>query len=451
MLKPQLDSAMRSMTQAPLPPSSAPAAGVARRVQQSTNGYHPTSSNQGHDQVAGRVRNVKNQTELQALLDAAKTKCAVIFFTMAGCGPCKIVYPAYDELAAEAGHRAIFIKVDIREAQDVAMKYGVRATPTFMTFVHGEKENEWTGADDRKLRGNVGLLLQMAQHAHTRLNLPTLLGTSKRPLTYTKVPPLDKLLAKMGELGQDPSVQAVKEFVHTRNAEGSREATLPDLHGFSKFVKKAAVELPQEVMFTVVDLVRIAVVDPRVSGYFAEESGHGLLKTVLEYATSGDRPYSLRLVTLQTMCNMFTTSLFATHAMKDALLVAAMIQLESVSLSDDAHENVRVSAASLAFNLTLAVHAPRVDGEAPVLPDEDQLQLLVAVVDAIAAEQQSVDALKRNFLALGFLVYCAPKGGELLDYVKAANVGNVVSEKSKSFPQERRLITEIGEELLAKA
>ncbi|KAI9882723.1 MAG: hypothetical protein M1823_005529 [Watsoniomyces obsoletus] len=442
MLKPQLDSAMRSMTQAPLPPSSAPAAGVARRALYPANGYH--SSDQ--KQASGQVRNVKSLPELQALLDAAKMKCAVVFFTMAGCGPCRIMYPTYDELAAEAGNCAIFIKVDIREAQDVAMKYGVRATPTFMTFFHGEKENEWKGADDRKLRGNVGLLIQMAQHPHMRLHLPTMLGTSKRPLTYTKMPPLDKLMAKMGPLGQDPSAQAVKEFVQTRNREGSREATLPDLHAFSDFVRKATVELAEELMFTVVDLIRIAVVDPRVSGYFAEEGEQGLLKTILEYVTATSRPYSLRLVTLQMLCNMFTTPLFAARILKNASLVTAIWELEA----DMTHENVQVSAASLVFNIALSVHTSRLEGEGTTLSEEDQMLLLIALDDGITTDKQSVDAFKRNLLALGFLVYCAPQGGEVLNYVKEADVGKHVREKSKIFPQEEKLIGEIGRELLAK-
>src|SRR5205085_9818364 len=103
----------------------------------------------------GKVHNVTRLQQLDQLLQSAENSCAVIFFTSATCPPCKIVYPAYDELAAEAGTRAVLIKVDLNQAYDIGSKYGVRVTPTFMTFLKGEKENEWSGANEAQLRGNV--------------------------------------------------------------------------------------------------------------------------------------------------------------------------------------------------------------------------------------------------------------------------------------------------------
>ena len=442
------------MTQVPSPPSSAPAAAISRSaLRLATNGTHSAGPTQGRQREVGRVQNITGLSELLDILGTASTRCAVIFFTSSSCAPCKIVYPAYDELAAEAGNRAIFIKVDIRHAYEIAAQYGVRATPTFITFLRGEKENEWTGADESILRGNVGLLLQMAQHLHLRLTLPILLSTPRRFLTYTKVPPLEKLMGKMGEASRDQSVQAVKNFVVIRNTEGSNEAPVPDLEAFGLFLQRVTMEMPEDVMFTVVDLLRTALVDSRVSGFFAEEGDeHRTLRTVLDYVNqpaSGDRPYALRLVTLQMLCNMFTSSLFATYTLADASLVSRIVHLENASLSDAAHENVRISAASLSLNIALAVHTQRADGNDPTLAEADQLQLAVALVDAITSEHQSVDALKRNLLALGFLVYCAPMEGDLLDYVKAADVATLVKKQAKVFPKER-LILELGDELLLK-
>lgn len=399
----------------------------------------------------GVVHNVTSLREIETLLDTASRKCAVIFFTSSTCAPCKIVYPAYDELAAEAGKDSAFIKVDIRQASDAAAKYGVMATPTFMTFLHGEKENEWTGADERKLRGNVGLLLQMARHPHLSLHLPHLLGASKRPLTYAKVPPLDKLVMKMGDAGRVGAVEAVKDFVATRTTEGSKEATLPDLAAFSAFLKQSTLELPEDRMFAVVDLVRIAVIDPRVSGYFAEEHDHQMLQTILDYVNKDEsqkRPYPLRLTTLQLLCNMFTTPLFATQTLQESSVVSPIIQLLSADLIDGEHENLRIAAASLTFNLAVATHQQRTDGGRELFTDGDQLQLLVATVEALSAEQTSVEAFKRNLLALGLLVYCAPNDAEIFDFVKAADVAGTVKEKAKLFPKEKKLIHEIGEELL---
>ncbi len=157
MLKPQLDQAMRGITQAPVAPAAIPHSGsqstntangpLTSRVAE-TNGAS-TELNGGE---VGKVHNVTQLRDLERLLESAKRSCAVIFFTSATCPPCKIVYPAYDELAAEAGKKAVLVKVDISQAHEIGSKYQVRATPTFMSFLRGEKENEWVGANPSQLR-----------------------------------------------------------------------------------------------------------------------------------------------------------------------------------------------------------------------------------------------------------------------------------------------------------
>lgn len=157
MLKPQLDQAMRGINQAPVAPAAIPHSGsqstntangpLTSRVAE-TNGAS-TELNGGE---VGKVHNVTQLRDLERLLESAKRSCAVIFFTSATCPPCKIVYPAYDELAAEAGKKAVLVKVDISQAHEIGSKYQVRATPTFMSFLRGEKENEWVGANPSQLR-----------------------------------------------------------------------------------------------------------------------------------------------------------------------------------------------------------------------------------------------------------------------------------------------------------
>ena len=103
--------------------------------------------------------------ELESTLASASSSCAVVFFTSSTCAPCKILYPTYDELAEEAGDKAVLIKVDINFAQEIASKYNMRATPTIMTFLKGQKEEEWAGADVVRLRTSVQLLIHAAHSA----------------------------------------------------------------------------------------------------------------------------------------------------------------------------------------------------------------------------------------------------------------------------------------------
>ncbi|KAI9790695.1 MAG: hypothetical protein M1816_004836 [Peltula sp. TS41687] len=442
MLKPQLDRAMRSMTQAPPPPSSAPAAQVIRS--------HPASMVSANGNMQSKktasVRNVTDFYELHRLLDSASDKCAVIFFTSSTCPPCKLVYPAYDELAAEAGNRAIFIKVDIRNAYHIADKFEIAATPTFITFLLGKKENRWMGADESLLRGNVGRL--MKRHPHFNLHLPTLTGSSALPLTYERVPPLDKLIAKMGDAGHDPSVVAMKEFLSLRSTRGAAEATLPDLRAFGLFVQEAIHDFPNELLFTVVDLLRAAMADPRCSGYYAEERDYATIMSIVTHVNQLQRHFHLRLVALQMLCNLFTSPLFPRQALGQATVVSPIIQFLSANLTG-AEDTTRIAAGSLAYNIASFNHQRRIDDHQEVVPDSEQLQLLAALVEAISAEDSSSEALKRNLMALGLLVHRAPKDAEIVDYIKAVDAAQVVKGKSSQFPGEK-LIKEVGEELLGK-
>ncbi|KAI9878621.1 MAG: hypothetical protein M1830_000388 [Pleopsidium flavum] len=468
MLKPQLDAAMRGITQAPVPPSVVPqqstrptsmrnGAAAIPHLSITSNGASPGLIANGHAAVSsvpieGTVHNVTSVREVESLLASAVKSCAVIFFTSSTCPPCKIVYPAYDELAAEAGNKAVLIKVDLSKAYDVSAKYGVRATPTFMTFLKGEKENEWSGANESQLRGNVNMLIQMAHppHPHTNLKLPSLQRANLNPVTYAKMPPLDKLIAKMGDAGKATTVKDVQNFVVQRETSGAREAPLPDLAAFSSFIRTSTSVLPPELIFTVVDLLRITLVDPRVSGYFAEEHNHNTLVPLLGYVNNLPTcPYNLRIVTLQMTCNLFTTPLYPPQILSSPILSAPTILLLSTSLLDSKHPNVRVAAASLAFNIAAHNHKQRLQNDCETLPESQQVEIVASLLEAISAETESEEGLKGLLLALGLMVYCAPVEGEVVDVCKAMDAGGTVSGKEARFGKDG-LVGEIGGELLGK-
>lgn len=402
------------------------------------------------------MHNVADTRELDRLLASAEKSCAVIFFTSATCPPCKIVYPAYDELAAEAGNKAVLVKVDLSQAYDVGAKYAVRATPTFMTFLHGEKEKEWSGANEHQLRSNVHMLIQMAHppHPHTNLNLPSIQGASLNPVTYTKLPPLDKLIAKMGDAGHDPAVRDIQNFLTQRSTCGPKEAPLPDLAAFSAFIHDAPTTLSLSLLFPAVDLLRCTLVDPRVSGYFAAESpSHATIAPLLTHITHLPAcPYNLRLVTLHLACNLFTSPLYPPHILSSPLLSAPIVQLAITSLLDTHHANLRVAAASLAFNLAAANHKHRLETDAELLLESEQLQLVASLIEAIGAETESEDALRGEVLALALLVYCAGGDGEVVGACKGLGAGEVVRGKAgvEGFGKVVGLVREVGAELLRK-
>ena len=441
MLKPQLDQAIRGVTQAPVPQASVPS-------QSRRNGAASIANSNAAD-VPGIVYKPTKIRQLDELLASAKDKCAVVFFTSATCPPCKLVYPAYDELAASAGNKAILIKVDLRESYEIGAKYQVRVTPTFWTFLKGEKENEWTGANESQLRGNVNLLLQMANpaHPHTLLRVPTLRKIHAKPVTYAKVPPLDKLIAKLGPSAANPSVTALKNFIIARQDSGAVDAPLPALPSISAFILESLEKLPLETVFPLIDLFRVTLVDPRISGYFAKENQNTVLsvlrRTAPNRVLTPDCPYQLRIVTLHMACNLFTSPLFPPQLLSDEEYATSLLQQVTSSLLDPTHQSVRVAAASLAFNIAAFNHSRRLHDQGDLLSEGNQVELMASLLEAMGKERESKEGLRGLLLAAGLLKYRAPKDGELNDLCGAVGAKDIMSEAKGAFVDLKDLVKEV--------
>ncbi|GIK98506.1 MAG: thioredoxin [Alphaproteobacteria bacterium] len=54
------------------------------------------------------------------------------------CGPCKMIAPALEELAAQMGGKLTVAKLNIDENSQTPKKYGVRGIPTLMLFKDGQ-------------------------------------------------------------------------------------------------------------------------------------------------------------------------------------------------------------------------------------------------------------------------------------------------------------------------
>lgn len=422
--------------------------GLERTAQPSTSS--PSTRARKHG-----VQTVSRQEDLFRILDGAKPSCAVIFFTSATCPPCKALYPIYDQLADEFGSQASFVKIDVAQPQTapIAQAYSISATPSFVTFLKGEQEKRWSGADPAGLRGNVQLLVQMANpaHPHDKLRLPNFSSLDIPPVLFPKVPPMAKLTAKMGdELPKKPEVQSLIRFIETRGSQGPQNATVPNMSQLSGLMHESVEKLAPDMLFTMVDLFRCALADPRVSGYYAEEKGHETVRRILDLVNEQDDcPYALRLVTLQMACNLFSTPLFAEEMMASAALRTPVTRLISSCFLDDSHNNVRVAASSLLFNLALAHRRTRGPESSVGLPEGDQVELAASVVEAISQEEKSVEALRGMLSALGHLAYGLDLGGELADLLRTMDARGTVSAKRKLFPAES-LVSEVGDELLGK-
>jgi thioredoxin 1 len=50
------------------------------------------------------------------------------------CGPCRVIGPILEELAAEYGERINIVKVNVDDNPATASQYGVRSIPTLILF-----------------------------------------------------------------------------------------------------------------------------------------------------------------------------------------------------------------------------------------------------------------------------------------------------------------------------
>ncbi|UPX14937.1 uncharacterized protein EKO05_0005407 [Ascochyta rabiei] len=464
MLRPQLDSMMRPITQAPTPQPVTPARPQA--ATSSPNGAAsaaPTSNGNALAAYTGRVNNVTTIKEVDRLLELAKDRCAIIFFTSATCGPCKLVYQPYDDLAAEAGSKCIFVKIDFTRAdRSINDRYpGVRATPTFITYSKGSKRDEWSGADPRQLRSNVESLMNATfpPHPHLSQSTPHLLRQSQRPITFTKVPPLEKLATKMGDAGKDPAVTSIVSFINAREKSGAMEAPLTQLPQFASFLRNSTSQLSPDLLFTTFDLLRVALTDIRVAGFFAEEhkgatgtpaTVHHLLTHVEKLGESA--PYPLRLTTLHLACNLFNSPLFVSHLLSPPLS-STLISILTTSLLDDTHPALKASALSLAMNLASSNHQIRMKkyggnvthtlSSGSELEESEQTELLASLLETIGTEEEWSENKKMAIITTGWLAYGADMDGELRDLWRVMDAAGTVGKIQPKTAEDRLLVKEV--------
>jgi thioredoxin 1 len=87
----------------------------------------------------------------------------LVDFWAAWCGPCKMVAPLLDEIAAEQAGRVKIGKVNVDEQPALAARFGIQSIPTLLYFAGGELRDQTIGVTGK--RGIVAKLEQLAVSA----------------------------------------------------------------------------------------------------------------------------------------------------------------------------------------------------------------------------------------------------------------------------------------------
>ncbi len=62
------------------------------------------------------------------------------------CGPCKMIGPVVEQLAAEYEGKAVVAKMDVDQNSQVPGQFGIRSIPTLMVFKNGQMVDKIIGA-----------------------------------------------------------------------------------------------------------------------------------------------------------------------------------------------------------------------------------------------------------------------------------------------------------------
>ena len=82
--------------------------------------------------------------------DTTKDGVSMVDFWAPWCGPCRMIAPVIEELAADFEGKAKICKVNTDEEQDLAVKFGVRSIPTILFMKNGEVVDTMVGASSKQ-------------------------------------------------------------------------------------------------------------------------------------------------------------------------------------------------------------------------------------------------------------------------------------------------------------
>ena len=97
-----------------------------------------------------RPRTVTDATFAREVLQAAGERPVLLDCWAAWCGPCRMIAPVLDQLAAESGGRYIIAKLNVDENPRTAAQFGVQSIPTLLIFKNGALVDRMIGVQSKQ-------------------------------------------------------------------------------------------------------------------------------------------------------------------------------------------------------------------------------------------------------------------------------------------------------------
>ncbi|KAF7985602.1 hypothetical protein HWV62_3907 [Athelia sp. TMB] len=352
-------------------------------------------------------------------------RAVVAFFTSTTCGPCRMIAPVFEELAAAkatSGSEVAFVKIDLAVGMGSAVsgEWGVKVTPTFLFFMDGKKIHELKGVNAPELRTQVDLLLYQVfpPHPHSTLTLPAVEHLSLNPILFTQVPALDSVNAKLctfidatpswpSNAAQSQSQvkqtlsQAVLPFLKAPASATKPKASAGLLVPWARVTATLSDALQPAELFPLIDMWRLAIIDPTISLWCAALSTSKnapdpinifIRKAATALAGPVIAPRNFILIMLRLLSNTFSNPALARILLSDGTRVPVTDLLVTSLLHEDAA--VRTAAASLAFNIAAYFQKRRMDklrgqDDGGEEAGDWEVEIVTAVIEAIDREKSS--------------------------------------------------------------
>ena len=87
---------------------------------------------------------IATNTSFDELLQSEKL--VIVDFWATWCGPCRMLSPLLDEVEAEMADKIEVVKVNVDDADEVAMRYRIMSIPTLLFFKNGAMVDRSVGA-----------------------------------------------------------------------------------------------------------------------------------------------------------------------------------------------------------------------------------------------------------------------------------------------------------------
>ena len=87
---------------------------------------------------------IATNTSFDELLQSEKL--VIVDFWATWCGPCRMLSPLLDEVEAEMADKVAVVKVNVDDADEIAMRFRIMSIPTLLFFKNGAMVDRSVGA-----------------------------------------------------------------------------------------------------------------------------------------------------------------------------------------------------------------------------------------------------------------------------------------------------------------